>query len=147
MNRIQLIREFASNIAGVRVVIPSQRDDWGMSLSAIHLGIPYLILPRNLNQNDEGDKMFRKDFVRRCPLAQGFSNVTLSILHELGHWFHPQEYLDSDPEEYSNAIGWQHFALPCEIIATDWAIEWLQDPNNRKVAKKFEREFFKYGKR
>lgn len=147
LNRIQLIRNFASEIAGTRVVISSRRDDWGMGLGDIHKGIPRLILPRNLNQNDEGDKMFRNDFIKRCPLARGFANVTISILHELGHWFNPEAYFNSDPEEYAQATGWWHFTLPCEIVATDWAIEWLQDPKHRKMAKAFEKEFFKYGKR
>ena len=147
VNRIQLIREFASEIARTRVVISSRRDDWGMSLSDLYKGIPRLILPRNLNQNDEGDKAFRKFFISCYPSAQGFSNVTISLLHEMGHWFHPQEYLESDPDEYAQATGWWHFTLPCEMVATNWAIAWLQDPENRKKAKAFEREFFKYGKR
>lgn len=146
MTQVQLIRNFASEIVGVPVIIARERDDWGMSLADIHLNKPRLILPRDLTKNDEGDKEFRKDFVRRCPIAKGFSNITISILHELGHWFNPKEYLETDPDEYNNAIGWWHFTLPCEIVATDWAIAWLQDPKNRKKAKAFEREFFRKGK-
>jgi hypothetical protein len=47
-------------------------------------------------------------------------------------------------EEYNNATGADHFKLHCEMIATDWAIQWLQDARNRKIAKAFEREYFGY---
>ena len=40
-------------------------------------------------------------------------------------------------EEYES-----HFTLPYEIVATDWAIAWLQDPKHRKQAKAFERQYF-----
>ena len=30
-------------------------------------------------------KDFRKDFVSRCPMGRGFANITLTLLHELGH--------------------------------------------------------------
>lgn len=143
MTRLQAIRWFADYVAGTHVTIVRERSDWGMSLA--DLRVPRLILPKDLNQNDQADKEFRIDFVSRCPMAQGFANVTISILHEIGHWFNPIEYLESDVDEYNNALGFDHFKLPCEIVATDWAIEWLQDKNHRKVAKEFERNFFGRG--
>ena len=36
-------------------------------------------------KNDFGGKCFRKDFVNRCTIAKGFSDVTISLLHEIGH--------------------------------------------------------------
>ena len=103
---------------------------------------PRLILPPDLNQNDEGDKAFRKDFIERCPMARGFANVTLSILHEIGHHFNREAYIFSDANEDDYE---SHFALPYEIVATDWAIEWLQDSEHRKQAKAFERIYFQKG--
>lgn len=138
MNRVKLIRDFASTIAGERVIIPRERDGWEMIMSDAH---PRLGLPKNLDENDEGDKSFRKDFVTRCPLARGFANVTLSILHELGHHFNREVYIFSDVNEddYDS-----HYLIPYEIVATDWAIEWLQDADNRRFAKAFEHEYFGY---
>ena len=136
MNKVALIRNFASDVAHTHVTIARERDEWGMSLEDVKH--PRMILPKDLSANDEGDKAFRKDFISRCPLAKGFSNVTLSILHEVGHYFYPCEYLTTDPQLYDAATGDDHFKLPCEIVATNWAIEWLQNPMHRQMAKAFE---------
>lgn len=138
MTRLQAIRKFADIVAGEHVII-IRSDDWALSMVDAK---PRLLLPYNLMKNDEGDKQFRQDFVERCPLGRGFANVTISILHEIGHHFNREEYIFCDYDEYENAYGFDHFKLPCEIVATNWAIEWLQDPENRKIAKAFEREFF-----
>ena len=39
-----------------------------------------------------------------------------------------------------------YFLLPDEVVATKWAIDWLENAENRKLAKAFEKEFFKYYK-
>jgi hypothetical protein len=140
MTQLQAIRKFADIVAGTHVTIARNRDDWGMGLS--DLKHPRLILPADTNKNDISDRQFRFDFVSRCPLARGFANVTIFILHEIGHYYHPIEYFITDPEEYNNALDFDHFNLPCERVATDWAIQWLQDANNRKIAKAFERAYF-----
>lgn len=139
MNRVTLIRNFASLACGEHVIISRDRSEWSFSMIDSK---PRLILPVNLDKKDESDRLFRKDFVARCPLARGFADVTLSILHEIGHHFHREEYIFCDYDEYENAYGVDHFKLPCEMVATDWAIEWLQDPEHRKQAKAFEREYF-----
>lgn len=139
MTKLQAIRAFADYLAGEHVIIPKQRGDWQMSLGDPK---PRLTLPKNPNHSDEADKLFRKDFIARCPLARGFANVTLSILHEMGHHFNREiaifaDKLEGDTQE-------EHMRLPHEIVATDWAIAWLQDPNNRKIAKAFERAYFNH---
>lgn len=139
MTRLQAIRKFADIVAGEHVICSYAMDMWAMSMIDSH---PRLMLPRNLFENDEDDKLFRKDFIKRCPMARGFANVTLSILHEIGHHFHREEYIFTDYEVYERANGAEHFKIPCEIVATNWAIEWLQDPFHRKIAKAFEHEFF-----
>lgn len=140
MNRVTLIRNFASLACGEHVIICRDRDVWSFSMIDSR---PRLILPVDLDARDESDKLFRKDFVARCPMARGFADVTLSILHELGHHFHREEYIFCDYDEYENAYGADHFKLPCEKVATDWAIAWLQGPNHRRQAKAFEREYSK----
>lgn len=139
MTKLQAVRKFADLVAGEHVIC-TRSDDWAMSLNDPK---PRLLVPTDLMKNDEGDKLFRVDFIARCPMARGFANVTISILHEVGHHFHREEYIFCDAEEYDNAHGTDHFKLPCEVVATDWAIEWLQDPEHRRLAKQFEREFFK----
>lgn len=140
MTKLQAMRKFSDTVAGEHVIF-IRSEDWGMSVSDSH---PRLLVPYDLMKNDCGDQMFRIDFIKRCPLAQGFANVTISILHEIGHHFHREEYIETNEKEYNEATGFDHFKLPCEIVATDWAIKWLQDPANRRLAKQFEREFFGY---
>ena len=138
MDRVKLIRDFASLVAGERVVIAKKRDCWSICIAE---PTPRLILPPDLDEKDEGDRAFRRDFVARCPMARGFADVTLSILHEIGHHFNREAYIFSDVNEDDYE---SHFAIPYEIVATDWAIAWLQDPENRKKAKAFERVYFGY---
>ena len=103
-------------------------------------------------KHDKGGKYFRQDFVKRCPLAKGFSDVTISLLHEIGHTY-TKVYLPDDysrEKEYSalDAITdatercFAYFKMLDEVLATDWAIEWLQDTDNRKLAKAFEKKFW-----
>ena len=39
----------------------------------------------------------------------------------------------------------KYMAIPYEMLATCWAICWLMDPDNRKEAKNFEKNFFGRG--
>ena len=102
--------------------------------------------------NDYGGKCFRKDFVDRCPLGRGFSDITISLLHEIGH-----AMTDADiPNNFCREVEYSkirnisditqrmfaYFRLLDEMMATDWAIDWLQDAEHRKMAKAFEKEFW-----
>ena len=104
--------------------------------------------------NDLGGKCFRADFVKRYPSARGFSDVTLSLLHEVGHTmthvFVPP--MKEEIKAYNKAVetiddmqevNRLYFALTNERMATDWAIDWLKVAENRKMAKKFEKKFAK----
>lgn len=102
---------------------------------------------------DDCGKAFRKDFVTRCSLARGFSDVTLSLLHEIGHAmtkaFVPP--MTKEIEDYNNKVENLemcdvyplYFNLTNEHMATDWAIEWLKVTENRRIAKNFEKKFAK----
>ena len=101
-------------------------------------------------------KVFRLDFIQKCPMSQGFADITLVLLHEFGHivtqaevesWEHYnrqneirklKEFFDNDFD--INMYG--YFYLPDEVIATQWAIDWLQEPTHRAIAKQFEKNFF-----
>ena len=139
MGKVTAIRQFASLVAGERVTISRNRIGWSASMSEMRI-----TLPVDLMENDELDKLFRKDFINRCPLAQGFANVTLSILHEIGHLFRREEFISFDAKVYDTTYGEAYFHLLPEIVATNWAIAWLQNPTHRKQAKAFEKEFFGY---
>ncbi len=105
-------------------------------------------------KDDFGGKYFRKDFERRCPLAKGFSDVTISLLHEVGHTMTkdnlPHGY--NREKEYTRvnfitdkvAHTLAYFKMLDETLATDWAIAWLNNAENRKFAKQFEKKFWAY---
>lgn len=145
MTKLQAIRWFANQITTDPVTIAQKRmvDNWAMDL-ADDQKTPRLFIPKNLHTNDEMDKQFRRNIVSRCKLTQGFSNVTLAILHEYGHWetrsvfdiiaYDKIKQKCDDMEDY--------MANPYEQLATQWAICWLQVPQNRKLAKEFEKHFF-----
>ena len=147
MGKITEIRNFASLVAGEPVIIPHYRKEWGLTMADSK---PRLQLPQNLDAYDAGDKQFRADFIKRCPMARGFAHVTLSILHEVGHHFNREIYLFYDDSNYMprwvDGFDINHYSLPYEIVATEWAIKWLQNPEHRKQAKNFERKYFGYGK-
>ena len=103
--------------------------------------------------NDNGGKAFRKDFVTRFPSARGFSDVTLSLLHEIGHSM-TKAFVPPMREEYEKYneqveqlemcdVYPLYFNLTNERMATDWAIEWLKVAENRRIAKEFEKKFAK----
>ena len=148
MTKLQAIRWFASQVLGEKVVIPLERleDNWGMVIG-IGTRQPRLLIPKDLNKKSLNDYEFRKDFTQRYSVACGFANHTLTILHECGHW-KTQEQINIFT--YNKRLSTcknnhDYFLMKEERIATDWAIQWLYEPENRKLAKEFERKYFGYG--
>lgn len=122
---------------------------------------PLVEIGYNLGQLEcETLKLFRKHWSKKYPFVKGFSNVTLAILHELGHWETHDEvrkyYSWDDRVEAMEEIGKKvsrkemtlaeandkYFDFFDEACATEWAMMWLSDPDNRKIAKRFEKKFF-----
>ena len=98
-----------------------------------------------------GHKQFAQDFFSRCPMGRGFASITITILHEIGHMNAQQNFegynrIEAIRELKNNfpreTINFEYFKLPDEKAATDWAIEWLSHPENRRKAKKKEKKFF-----
>lgn len=110
-----------------------------------------------------GAKAVRDNAISRCKIFRGFSALSFVLLHEIGHIathyedFEDKEYTEEEMEEitldcFETSNNWKdfqkkfqsyHYNQPSEVAATDWAIEFIKDPNNRRKMKKFEREFFK----
>lgn len=143
--RLALIRDFVELVTDVRPVIPAHRDDWAVVSNPSSMR---LTVPVNFTAHKDTDKAFRANFVSRCPLARGFADVTISILHECGH-FATRDNFNGDVYEKQTAEAGSdmdnYMAIPYEMLATCWAICWLMDPDNRKQAKEFERKFFGRG--
>jgi hypothetical protein len=149
ITKLYAIRLFVNTVLGKQIVIAREKfDTHNMAICVWADDKPRLKLPKQLDmKNDEIDKIFRQDFVERCPLARGFANITLSLLHECGHWktrdvCHPVIYT----LQVNNVDNQKDYMkIPYEHLATDWAIAWLQNPDNRRLAKFFERLYFHYG--
>ena len=113
----------------------------------------------------ENNNQFRIYWTRSIPMLKGFANITLILLHELGHFETNDEVrkyfshddrdnliaeiensytIELDDETYIDieAINEAYFELPDEYAASMWGFNWLADPEHRKIAKAFEKEFF-----
>lgn len=96
---------------------------------------------------------------------RGFSRITFVLLHEVGHFMTGLEEEagidDRMTEKEHNALvarafkestNWKefhrifqlgHISESAEKLATNWALDFLRNAENRKKVKAFEREFFK----
>lgn len=107
------------------------------------------------------EAIFRNACSRSATL-KGFAKITFALLHEVGHFMVAEEMQGVEstierPEDiisyaFDHSNNWKefhdvyqsfHYNQPEEKAATDWAINFLSDPNNRKITKAFEKEFFK----
>lgn len=146
MTKQQAIRWFGKMVLGENITIARDKystNNFGMDISG---STPRIKISNRLDtfRPDYADKAFRADFVERCPSAQGFSHITLTLLHECGHWATRSvmdivEYCKRADNAYTQQL---YMAIPWEHLATDWAICWLSSPCNRKIAKEFEKYYF-----
>lgn len=101
--------------------------------------------------------IFRIYWTEVAPIFNGFANVTLVLLHELGHLHTQDNVLYNGYDIKQKNKEWQeientaqnleeanarYFLLQDEMTATLWAIDWLKDAEHRKLAKRFEKKFF-----
>lgn len=149
MTKLQAIRAFTNSVLGEKIIIAKEKFEDNNFAMGIFDEVPRLKLPKNLNfKYDKIDKSFRRNFVERCPLARGFSSVTLTLLHECGHWatrsiMNIVEYSKMREDAYTQE---QYMQIPWEHLATEWAICWLYSPENRRLAKVFEQFYFGHRK-
>lgn len=83
---------------------------------------------------ENGGKEFYENFVSRFPKAEGFNLFTLSILHEIGHLETVAHY-ECDTEIRKRTVNSEdYFKLHNEVIATNWAGEWINNNYDYAVA-------------
>lgn len=144
MTKLQAIRWFITSVLNEPTTIA--RDKFHCSNYAMDISnpTPRIKLPVILDMKDESDKIFRKDFTERCSIAKGFSHVTLTLLHECGHWAtrSVMDIVEYDKMADTAPTQEEYMKIPWEHLATDWAICWLHCPANRQIAKEFERLYF-----
>lgn len=86
------------------------------------------------DEGTESAQAFRADFLARCPIAANYLDITLSILHEIGHYMTRDKMNFIYPDTYTYK---EYFAAHDEVIATDWAINYII--NNEERVKNFEK--------
>ena len=153
----ETIEEFMERLHNAEEIeVPSQVKmtyrKKGFAVCTIEKNDPELHFFYNLDElYSKGSKQFAQDFFARCPMGRGFASVTIAILHEIGHMNAQQSFegynrVEAIKELEKNfpreTINFEYFKLPDEKAATDWAIEWLSHPENRRKAKEFEKKFF-----
>lgn len=125
-----------------------EKDPCGFSVRDYCPGEDYFVIGYKL---DDEEHEFQNHFRKMFPEAKGFADVTICLLHELGHLSSQQKFDGFDREETLRKIYEQvpphlrnayYFMMPDEMNATIWAINWLKNPENRKIAKRFEKKFF-----
>lgn len=112
-----------------------------------------------------GKQSFCEYWRRNNPMLKGFADITLILLHELGHFEtndeirktfsmeDREEAIADIKEQFSividdfsivdeERINESYFELPDEYAASMWGVNWLKDGEHRKIAKAFERKFF-----
>ena len=85
----------------------------------------------------------------RAAYAKGFAQVTRILLHEFGHHMTYHQIMalygeDTMAMMYAVAAHDNHkyLSVPCEFVATKWALDWLADSEHRKIAREFEHKFW-----
>lgn len=147
--------DFGDDVIGIKRYVSLQKGRYGFRayVGAHEIKIEYDF--NSMANNNVGQSEFRRNITMRDASLRGFSDVTLSLLHELGHF----ETEDDIPDGYDRfkakkqyqkwcgddprLLNLMYFSLPDEWLATQWAIDWLSDEKNRKRAKRFECDFFK----
>ena len=125
MTKLQAIREFMTFVLGEKTTIARDKFSDNNSAMDITSNTPRIKLPKNLNYKpDIFDKLFRKNFVEHCPIARGFANITITLLHECGHWMTRSnlniiEYDKMRDKAYTMQM---YMAIPWEMLATQWAM-------------------------
>lgn len=154
MKRLTVIRRFVSEVACEKVGLTDDVEYCAMATFSgrKHYKKPTIGVPKDnliCELKDETTKIFRRNFTSRYSGAKGFANITLVLLHEVGHLKTSEEFWGNEEAELldmmmRSAVETQeeYMKIPSEYGATEWAIGWLQDANNRSLAKQFERQFF-----
>lgn len=106
-----------------------------------------LLSDRSRNYKD-GLGFVLADMGRRASYMKGFSQVVRILLHELGHVMTHEKVRANYTEGelmrlHRKTRGNENYVrLPDEYAATQWAIDWLADPDHRKIARDFEKKFW-----
>ena len=119
----------------------------GAEIKAFLYNIEYLLADGNDYKNGLG--YICANMGKRASYAKGFAQITRILLHEYGHQMTYDQIIDLYGEETMDSLYQQagsnnarYLCVPAEFVATQWAIKWLADADNRKIAREFEHKFW-----
>ena len=154
---INLMRKFLADSHNLtyqnvkRSIILRKDPDGGFSTNLTIENTPFIEIFYDFEEYKE-DEIFRKFIISLDSSMQEFANITLSLLHEMGHNVHRNKTFSYDRIEMMEKtkkeakseedLHFSYFRLPDELAATKWAINWLKKKENRLLAKQFEKDFF-----
>ena len=107
----KLVQEFANDFGACEVIFGTRNMCHMMPNKTV---IMYTF-PRMFRN---GDDEFYENFISRYPRCSVISQITLSLLHEIGHMMTLASVERYDTNVASNK---EYFELPQEKAATDWA--------------------------
>ena len=131
MKKATVIRKFCQEVFGLSFSIHKDKE-WQTNC--------YDTIYYSTITDGEGDIAFRANFISRCPIAEKYSDALISLLHEMGH-IATSEEMDWKSTVAECETYEEYFALHDEMIATNWAIDWLNNKDNENLAKIFEKEW------
>ena len=131
MTKANAIKGFVREITGLNFSV-KKLDHWETDC--------YDTIYYAFDETEETAIAFRANFVKRCTIADNFLDATLSILHEVGHICTTNETDGIYPDE-ETCTNEEYFNTHDEWIATEWAIDWLNNKDNQNLAKVFEKNW------
>jgi len=154
MNKIieKFVNDALSAVVDEHISITSKFNEFSVDIDEYKICVPKW-KKYNFNEKSLIDKQFEQYFHSLSDYAKGFTLVTLSLLHEMGHIVTDDElplnydriaeygriYSKAKSEEELNRL---YFRMHDEKMATWWAVLWLSVKENRNLAREFEDEFY-----
>ncbi len=133
---------------------PSYISNFGVNGKDYYRGSKRVTLYYNLDLLFDNTKysinVIMGDMNRRSKTVNGFSRITKILLHELGHLATCVEVYGKNGENFDAIMKQRersnsnstYLKIPDEYAATEWALNWLEKPENRTIAYKFEKRFW-----
>lgn len=165
---VNAMREFINNASSLTYCCGAKKSHIAMkkdtSFAAlvynaqINSDLPNHTIYYNFNElKSEQIKNFRACWTAVDPILKGFATITITLLHELGHLHTQDDVLALGYTEKERKAEWEkisktikdiieanqyYYLMTDERTATMWAIDWLHNAENRRMAKAFEKKFF-----
>lgn len=138
MNYEIKMKDFIQKVIGEKKITLFAGDEW-----AIHTGFKYFVMTYNQDDFKTGNITSFKYFCEKLnPITTPISEITLSILHEIGHYQNRKKhtrYNEYNEQVIQCVTDEQYYLLPEELEATQWAINFIL--NNPELIQKYDAQW------